>query len=326
MPPEAAGNTTFSENDYPSPVEPSWSWFYPFIICLCSFGLLGHCIVMRLVFWSAELRKRLSILLVAWLLVSDVIWCSWLIFRYSLVVALNHNLWTSDDAECKIESIILASCVCQSLLSSLLIAFERYRCICTPMHTLSHAAALKMYGAGWGFTAVLVLGSIPSYTQTDGHFYCHLNFYDTATVLVWSCVLLFPCLGGMAYCYFRVFQSLRLQMLQHNCPTDVELSSKSSIEKAAEAVMKEKADIAVKLLSLAGFLIVCWTPAILYMCGAAFKLIQRDQGPAWVAAVGTGCMLNSAFNPWCVLLILKVLRRAVVKDLKACFRVGPATD
>ena len=67
---------------------------------------------MRLVFGSTELRKRLSILLVAWLLVSDVIWCSWLIFCYSLVVALNHNLWTSDDAECKVESIILSSCVC----------------------------------------------------------------------------------------------------------------------------------------------------------------------------------------------------------------------
>ena len=106
--------------------------------------------------------------------------------RYSYPIANNRELpFSPSSLSCKLEGLFLGSCAVATIASYALVAYERYRIVCTPLRLLTFKRAYQLYMVMWlyvfffsGIADTPLLGGL---TETSGSFYCHWNFWCDLT-------------------------------------------------------------------------------------------------------------------------------------------------
>jgi len=114
-------------------------WVIYLIDCSLFIAIAAHVSLFVTIRFSdkGSLYKKVSYRLLIYQLLTDFIWCAWLLGR-SIFAASNEwdEPWEDHSLPCTFEGVLLFSCVQSSLYNSAIIAYDRYRMIVTPLAPL----------------------------------------------------------------------------------------------------------------------------------------------------------------------------------------------
>ena len=90
-----------------------------------------------------------------------------------------HTYFGSATLGCRIEGFLIVVLCYVSIYAGGLIAYDRYRAICTPFNKLKWSTAKKLYIAMWIYCVVSVvsIGFLDGFHEVSGAIFCQANYY-----------------------------------------------------------------------------------------------------------------------------------------------------
>ncbi|XP_068743414.1 QRFP-like peptide receptor [Montipora capricornis] len=273
-----------TSDGYPTPILVSYMFFYSIVFIL---SVVGNVIVLCDCYRTIKRCGQSSI---KWFL-ANLAFADLLFTLLSILDAINSLWkWVGGTVSCKLQGFLIEACYTASIMTLVVITYERRRAVITPfsIKTSASSSTYRKLIAVW--ITSLVIGSPLLYAysievETKGSLLCtNLSFGDLGRQVYYSihsvCIFIVP-LTYMIYAQKSIFLTLSSRnLLTKNDFTTVSVHRHRKVAKT--------------LAALSFAFTVCWAPFIIFRELIYFHI--ADEGYQW-RACQLLIFLNTALDP-----------------------------